>query len=95
MPYIRVHQRYDEYKEGQKLIYDKLPCDIEGICSHLAYNVFALARKCIEEKKGGKHINWFKMMCITKTLVAVADELKRRLLDPEEDQKISDHGDIE
>jgi len=93
MPYIRNYQR-DKYYKWIAALEEELPTDLEGLDGHLNFVITQLAVQLIYGKKGGKKVGYHKRKCLIHTVYAAADELKRRHLDPYEDEKIKQNGDV-
>lgn len=92
MPYIPKEER-PKYDTHLKKIYVALPNDLETLDGHLNYNISELVANLILGEKGGR-ASYHKRKCLIKTVEAAHDELKRRFLDPYEDEAIKKNGDL-
>lgn len=93
MPYIRGYQR-EKYYKWIKAVVEEFPFDLPGLDGHLNYFINQLVIELIYGKHGGKKVNYHKRKVLVHTIYAAGDELKRRHLDPYEDEKIEQNGDI-
>lgn len=93
MPYIRNYQR-DKYYKWIAAIVEELPFDLPGLDGHLNHFISQLVVELIYGKHGGKKVDYHKRKVLIHTMYAAADELRRKHLDPYEDEKIAQNGDI-
>jgi len=93
MAYIRNYQR-DKYYKWVGAVVDEFPLDLEGLDGHLNFFVTQLLVQLIYGRQGGKKVSYHKVKCLIHTLHAAANELQRRHLDPLEDDRIKQNGDV-
>lgn len=95
MPYLKPKLRncIDKYGEFENFKHYLCTLELGDFLGALNYCVFSVVRKYIKENP--KAMCYSGLSAIIGTLDCAKEEIRRRILNPYEDEKIQENGDVE